>query len=79
MPAGTLEDAETLEKPVIREAYKETGLVEEIQTFLSSRSSDFAGQGYCLEERHYYHPDFRVEAPERWLRYKEKPSSGRLA
>jgi 8-oxo-dGTP pyrophosphatase MutT (NUDIX family) len=77
VPAGRLEDDETLEEAVMREAQEETGLTDlRIVSLLGSRRIDLTEVIGDVENRHFFHLEHLGDAPERWIHYEERPSDG---
>jgi 8-oxo-dGTP pyrophosphatase MutT (NUDIX family) len=78
VPAGTMEDGETPEQAVLREAAEETGLDGlRIVRFLGEAWLD--GRGYGRDELHhrfFSHLACDSEPPERWQQYEWDTSDG---
>jgi 8-oxo-dGTP diphosphatase len=80
VPSGTVEEGEAPGDAVLREAQEETGLVGlEIRSRLGSRDYDMSRFGAPGVQRwHFYHLEFRGEAPEMWCHCDLHPSDGSL-
>jgi len=78
VPAGTVEDGETLEEAVLREASEETGLSDlKIESFLGTRVYDMHpmdGRDIVVQ-RHYFHLSFPGPAElASWRHWEKQPS-----
>lgn len=75
-PGGSVEDNETPEEAVLREAFEETGLKGlRLSAFLGS----YEQQAPDLGELHHcwcYHLLCEGEVPERWVHYERDPAIG---
>lgn len=80
VPAGTVEEGESLDKAVLREAREETGLGNlEIRSYLGVREYDLSAFGQSgVQRRHYFHLALGGKAPVRWRHYEEHPSDGSI-
>ena len=78
VPAGTVEGGELPEEAVLREAHEETGLDNlVIRSYLGFREYDFTTHGEVEIHRwHFYHLEFKGDAPIRWRHYERHPSNG---
>ncbi len=78
VPAGTVEEGESLADAVLREAHEETGLDSlEIRSYLGVREYDLSALGQSgVQRRHYFHLVLGGEAPVRWRHYERHPSDG---
>lgn len=77
VPAGTVEEGESLEEAVLREAREETGLDDlEIQSYLGVREYLSASDRPGVQRRHFFHLALCGEAPTRWRHYEKYPSDG---
>ena len=78
VPAGTVEEGESLEEAVLREAREETALDDlEIQSYLGVREYDLSAlDGVGVQRRHFFHLALCGEAPARWRHYEKYPSDG---
>jgi 8-oxo-dGTP pyrophosphatase MutT (NUDIX family) len=78
VPAGTVEEGESIEEAVVREAREETGLAGlKIQSYLGVRDYDLSAfDGVGVQRRHFFHLALCGEAPIRWRHYEEHPSDG---
>ncbi len=78
VPRGTIDEGESPEEAVLREAQEETGLEGlEIRAYLGAREIDLAPFGLAgIERCHYFHLTFHGQAPERWRHYEMEPSDG---
>jgi ADP-ribose pyrophosphatase YjhB (NUDIX family) len=78
VPAGTVEEDESLEEAVLREAREETGLDDlEIRSYLGVRECDLAAFGRPeVQRQHFFHLVLCGETPARWRHYEEHPSDG---
>ena len=76
VPAGTVEEGETLDAAVLREVHEETGLPP-----TALRKAAYLGrrlwqtEPYC-HDRHFYHLLLTADAPDTWLHYESYASSG---
>lgn len=72
VPAGTVEQGETLQEAVLREAYEETGLVGlRLIGYLGSCSYDMsAWGGHPSQQRHFFHLELDGEPPSLWQHYE---------
>ncbi len=76
VPAGTVEEGETLDAAVLREVHEETGLPP-----AAVRTTAYLGRqlwqagNYC-HERHFYHILLTAAAPDTWLHYELYASTG---
>jgi 8-oxo-dGTP diphosphatase len=78
VPAGTVEEGESLEEAVLREAREETGLDGlRIQSYLGVREYDLSAlNGVGVQRRHFFHLALCGEAATRWRHYEKYPSDG---
>jgi len=78
VPAGTVEEGESLDEAVLREAWEETGLDNlQIRSYLGVREYDSSASGQSgIQRRHYFHLALSGEVPARWRHYEEHPSDG---
>ena len=78
VPAGTVEEGESPEEAVLREAREETGLDGlKIQAYLGVQEHDLSAHGRSeLQRRHAFHLVLCGRAPVRWRHYEEHPSDG---
>jgi 8-oxo-dGTP diphosphatase len=78
VPAGTVEEGESLEEAVLREAREETGLEGlRIQSYLGVREYDLSASDRSgVQRRHFFHLALCGEAPTRWRHYEKYPSDG---
>lgn len=78
VPAGTMEDRETPEQAVLREAIEETGLDGlRIVAYLGDIVLDRADVGRDeIHHRYFFHLMCESEPPERWQHYESDPSDG---
>jgi 8-oxo-dGTP diphosphatase len=78
VPAGTVEEGESLREAVLREAREETGLDDlEIRSYLGVREYDLSAYGRPeVGRRHFFHLAFCGKAPARWRHYEKHPSEG---
>lgn len=78
VPAGTVNDDETLEDAVLREAEEETGLSRlKIRAYLGFQDQDLAPWGKDeIHRRHFYHILFDGHTPFTWQHYEDDPSEG---
>lgn len=76
MPAGSLEDGETLEQGALREAIEETGLQAlDLERFLGKAERDMRDFGHDqIHKRHFFHLSCHQEAPETWQHTDPAPS-----
>jgi len=76
IPAGTPEEAESLERAVLREAAEETGLDSlTIVGYLGSVTFDQSQYGIDeVHRRHFYHLICEEETPESWSHVESDPS-----
>ena len=76
VPAGTVEEGETLDAAVLREVHEETGL-----PLTSVGKAAYLGhrlwqaETYC-HDRHFYHFLLTADAPDTWLHYESYASTG---
>ena len=78
VPAGTVEEGESLDEAVLREAREETGLDNlELRSYLGVREYDLSASGKSgVQRRHFFHLALSGEAPVRWRHYERHPSDG---
>jgi len=78
VPAGTIEEGESPQEAVLREAQEETGLPGlEIRSYLGMREVDVStNSGPKIQRRHFFHLMLRGEVPARWRHFEEHPSDG---
>lgn len=78
VPAGTIEEDETPDAGVLREAQEETGLKSlEIRRFLGTRAYDMSSFGRAeIHRRYYYHLECKEETPSTWRHFETDPSEG---
>ncbi len=78
VPAGTVEDNESVEEAALREATEETGLRGlEVNSFLGVTNYDMVRHGRSeIQRRHFYHLRFNGETPSAWRHYERSPSDG---
>jgi 8-oxo-dGTP pyrophosphatase MutT (NUDIX family) len=78
VPAGTVEEGESLDEAVLREAREETGLDNlEIRSYLGMSAYDLSAFGQSgVQRRHYFHLALCGEAPAGWKHYEMHPSDG---
>lgn len=78
IPGGTLEEGETPQKGVLREAYEETGLGNlKINHFLGETLVSLAPIGRDeINHRYFYHLLCSDQPPETWQHYEMYPSEG---
>lgn len=76
VPAGTMEDGETPEQAVLREAHEETGLTAlRLSTFLGELRRDMRDFGKDeLHHRFYFHVICEESTPETWEWLEPSPS-----
>lgn len=70
VPAGTVEDGETLDTAVLREVHEETGLPPtalRIASYLGYRP--WQAGPYC-HDRHFFHLVLTGAAPDTWIHYE---------
>ena len=66
VPAGTVEEGETLDAAVLREVHEETGLPRSSVRILSYLGYRLWQAGPHCHERHFYHLLLTAEAPDSW-------------
>lgn len=71
VPAGTVEEGETLDAAVLREVHEETGLPQTAVRISSYLGHRLWQAGPQCHERHFYHLLLTAEAPE-WWRHDER-------
>ena len=78
VPAGTIKAGESPHDAVLREAQEETGLGQlELRAFLGMEEHDLAVFGVPkVQQRHFYHLEYRGDAPPTWQHYETDPSEG---
>jgi 8-oxo-dGTP pyrophosphatase MutT (NUDIX family) len=78
VPGGTVEEGETPEEAVLREAREETGLNElSIRTYLGATEFDLSAVGSIgIHQRHFFHLLFNGIFQERWRHFEKTPSNG---
>lgn len=78
VPAGTVEEGESHEEAVLREAVEETGLEDlALRSFLGSREYDPSQFGLDGAQRwHFFHLESLGDPPERWRHHERHPSDG---
>jgi len=76
VPAGTMDDTETPENAVLREAHEETGLQGlKIVRLLGRQEFDARPFGRAeLHDRWFFHPCCDSRTPERWVHIEADPS-----
>ena len=68
VPAGTLEEGESLEQAVLREAVEETGLTAvRIVRYLGVAEYDMRPYADALHNRHFFHLTVDHPVPDEWL------------
>ena len=76
VPAGTVEEGETLDAAVLREVTEETGLPRStlrIATYLGRRIWQAEPDSH---DRHFFHLLLTADAPESWLHNESSASTG---
>jgi len=78
VPAGTVEDGETLDIAVLREAFEETGLHGlRLVRFLGEQVRDMADVGKNeVHHRHFYHLRYDGDGPLTWQHLEPDPDHG---
>ena len=78
VPAGTVEENESLDEAVLRETEEETGLENfKILSFLGESFLEYELDGKKIaEKRYFYHLLPPENIPETWLAYEWSPSDG---
>ncbi|UCC64852.1 MAG: NUDIX domain-containing protein [Anaerolineae bacterium] len=78
VPAGTVEEGESLEAAVLREAREETGLGNlAIRSYLGLQEVDLSALGLSgVQRRHFFHLALCGDAPARWRHDENYPSDG---
>lgn len=78
VPGGTVQDNESLEDAVLREAAEETGLSGfEIRACLGKQDQDLSPWGKDgFARRYFYHLAYHGPAPATWQHYETDPSEG---
>jgi 8-oxo-dGTP diphosphatase len=78
VPGGSIEEGESPEEAVLREAHEETGLERlRIVAFLGWHDLDLARYGKSgIVRMFYYHLTFEGETPERWVHSELDSSDG---
>lgn len=79
VPAGTIEEGESPEAGVMREAYEETGLEGlRLVAFLGERIRDVRDFGVDeIHHRYFYHLEYEGDSPELWQHFEISPCDGR--
>lgn len=76
VPAGTVEEGETLDAAVLREVHEETGLplsAVHIEAYLGHR---LWGAEPYRHDRHFYHLRLTAAVPDTWLHYELHAGTG---
>jgi 8-oxo-dGTP pyrophosphatase MutT (NUDIX family) len=78
VPGGTVEQGESLEKAVLREAVEETGLQElAIHSYLGMNEYNFSEVGSVgIYHLHFFHLHYSGEILQRWRNFEMNPSDG---
>jgi 8-oxo-dGTP diphosphatase len=78
VPAGTIEEGESPDDAVLREAQEETGLSGiAMRSFLGTRDYDMSHFGLeGVHRRYFYHLTFSGQTPATWRHYESDPSDG---
>jgi 8-oxo-dGTP diphosphatase len=81
VPAGTVEDGETLDDAMLREAWEETGLEGlRLARYLGETQRDLSDYGKAeIHHRHFYHLVYEGDPPETWRHEELFPSEGLAA
>lgn len=78
VPAGSVEENESLEDTALRELIEETGFNDfEIITYLGSSSYDISPYRNEIQERHFYLAKTTKELPERWFSQEDHDGIGK--
>lgn len=76
VPAGTVEEGETLDAAVLREVHEETGLppaAVHVAAYLGNR---LWKAGSDSHDRHFYHLRLTAAVPDTWLHYELHAGAG---
>lgn len=78
VPGGTVEEGETPDEAVLREAREETGLDElEINSHLGMQPFDLSSIGGAgIQYRHFFHLHFTGINKDLWRHFERTPSDG---
>lgn len=77
VPAGSVEENESLEVTALRELTEETGSKDfEIIAYLGSSNYDISPYRNEIQERHFYLAKTTKELPERWLSQEDHDGIG---
>jgi len=76
VPAGTVEEGETLDSAVLREVHEETGLPPAALHIAAYLGSRVWKAGSDSHERHFYHLLLTAETPDTWLHYELHAGTG---